>query len=143
MTTFAKNSVASRWFAASAGALAIAMAAGLAAPSASATECLLDTNNNGVADAADTDGGATSDGTPGSLACGTSAAAISPLSVAVGSTSIASGAQAIAVGTSSLASGGNSAAVGSFSGASGISASAFGTTAHAGRGLVFCIRRKC
>ena len=41
-----------------------------------AAECLLDTNNDGVADAADTDGGAESDGTPSTLACGNGASTL-------------------------------------------------------------------
>ena len=53
MSTTLKSPAASRWFAASASALAVAMTMGLSAP-ASATECLLDTNNDGVVGAGDT-----------------------------------------------------------------------------------------
>jgi len=103
----------------------IAPAAGLAAilafatpQQAHATECLLDTNDNGIADGADTDGGATGTGAD-SLACGVNTDASAEGSVAVGGDpdnngvgTTASGTSATALGGDALASGFGSTAVG-------------------------------
>ena len=68
-----------------------------AAP-ASATECLLDSDGNGTASAGDTDGGATSDGTTTTLACGTAAAAGATNATAVGTNANAPSTGSTAVG---------------------------------------------
>jgi len=137
----------------SASALALGAAlvlAGTADP-ALATECLLDTNNDGVADAADTDGGATGTGTD-SLACGPAANAAGTSSVASGDSanagsdySVAIGGDyngtgtganasnegAIAIGADANTPGYYGVAVGSLADATNIYASAFGTDANA------------
>ncbi len=93
-------------------------------------ECLLDTNNNGVADAADTDGGANSGADPRALACGTNAVAVGP-SVAVGGNANAAGNQSVSVGVNSDALGASSTAVGSDAQAAGANSSAFGESSNA------------
>ena len=99
MSSYLKSSATSRWFAASAGALAIAMTMGLSAPTASATECLLDTNTAGVVGAGDTDGGASTSGAPDSLACGAGSTAT------INSTAVGAGAKATGVGATATGNG--------------------------------------
>src|SRR6185369_14758441 len=66
---------------------------------AHADDCLLDTNNDGDADATiDTDGGADSAGVDARLACGVNATASGAGSAAIGGGATASGTSATAVG---------------------------------------------
>ena len=74
------------------------MAFAALAGTARADECLLDTNDNGVADGADTDGGADGSGTD-SLACGENAEATVDFALAVGIDSQAGGEFSTVVGT--------------------------------------------
>ena len=77
---------------------AVMLAAMNAAP-ALARDCLLDTNNDGVATAStDTDGGAESANQPDRLACGPYANAAASGAVSVGVSSSASGAYSMAAG---------------------------------------------
>jgi hypothetical protein len=64
-----------------------------------AAECLLDTDGDGTASAGDTDGGAVSDGTADTLACGTAATATGANSTAVGSQASATGEASTAIGS--------------------------------------------
>jgi trimeric autotransporter adhesin len=111
--------------------------------SASAEECLLDTNNNGVPDALDTDGGATSTGA-NTLACGENATAAEPRSTAIGADAIADPAidgdplvvgaplqRATAVGSQAEATNHRATATGAQATASGIRATATGSQADA------------
>src|SRR3954469_4848646 len=66
-------------------------------PARAGNECLLDSNNNGVADPADADGGAAAT-TATSLACGPTATAAGGGTTAVGSTATAFGTGSTAVG---------------------------------------------
>ena len=72
-----------------------------------ADECLLDINENGVADEADTTGGADSEGVDERLACGVGANAVGPGSTAIGFEANASGANGgnVALGNRADASG--------------------------------------
>ena len=89
-----------------AGTLLLATSAiALTAAPASAAECLLDTNDDGTASAADTDGGAVSSGN-NTLACGVNARATGLLSVAIGFDAEASRFGAVAIGAESRADGG-------------------------------------
>lgn len=115
----------------------------LTATPVAAAECLLDTKNDGVAVALDTDGGAASSD-PTALACGfaananwaqTTAVGTDSLAVNAGASSVGANAQAlqtddIAIGRYSVASGGVSIAIGSSSN-SLIAATATGNTAIA------------
>src|SRR5690349_12566792 len=76
----------------------------IAPQQAHADECILDSNNNGVADAADTDGGASSAGVDDRLACGVGATASTTGATAVGHNSTAGGTDAISIGNESDAS---------------------------------------
>ncbi len=109
-------------FATSAAIMALAMAA-----PAAASECLLDSNGDGVAGPGDTDGGAVSDGNPTSLACGDLAVA--------GPTATAIGAGATATGTGSTATGNGAVATGALATATGIGVSATGDGAVANGAL--------
>jgi trimeric autotransporter adhesin len=95
-----------------AGTIALAAAFMLAGPpQAHAVECLLDTNDNDFAEAADTDGGATGTGA-NSLACGPETDASGDGSVAVGTDTDGNGVGTTATGTSSTAVGGDALASG-------------------------------
>lgn len=102
------------------GVLVLAAAFTLYAPQdARAEECLLDTNDNDIANGGDTDGGALSNGNPDSLACGVDAVATGDLSTAIGAAASATGDAATATGVVA-------AATGDFSTANGASAVAIG-----------------
>ena len=73
----------------SGAALAVGALSTLGAAPAAAEECLLDTNNNGVSDAGDTDGGATS--VASSIACGAGANAGASFDTAFGRAASATG----------------------------------------------------
>ena len=78
-----------------------------------ADDCLLDSNNNGVADASvDTDQGANSNGIDNNLACGKNSQATGVLSTAVGPTAISTAAGTTAVGASANAGGDYATALG-------------------------------
>jgi hypothetical protein len=106
------------------GTSILAIGLTLAGPAA-ADECLLDTNNNGVADAADTDGGAYSDrsGTDEAVACGKRANAGAPRAVAIGSGTRAMREGAVAIGSNSNSDALSGVAIGDGSNASGYSGS--------------------
>jgi trimeric autotransporter adhesin len=127
----------------SASVMALAAYSALSAAPAQAAECLLDTNNNGVADAGDTDGGAISSNDSqlacgpnarvsgaGSTAVGSNASATNTGSTAVGQNATADN-RSIAVGRSSTATGGNSMALGNSSTASNTHSVAVGESAAA------------
>ncbi len=79
--------------------LGIALAASLQVQGAQARDCLLDTNNDGVATAStDTDGGAESANQPDRLACGPYTSAGASGAVAVGVSANAGGAYSLAAG---------------------------------------------
>ena len=99
-------------------ALATVAMVGASPEQADAAECLLDTNDDGVADPADTDNGATST-SEDALACGENTEATGFESIAIGSDpnddgtgASATGAQAIAIGGDAQASGPGSIAIG-------------------------------
>jgi trimeric autotransporter adhesin len=116
---------------AAANALAlIAASAALMPDRVAAAECLLDTNDNGVPDGGDTDGGALSSGA-GSLACGEGAQAENTGAVAIGTDAQATGTQSSALGQGAEASGGQSTAIGLLAKATGASATAVGVSAEA------------
>lgn len=101
-------------------------------PTANATDCLLDTSNDGLAsNNVDTVGGASSSGSNQNLACGHSAVATGGGSIALGTDSEATMEDASAVGVSSLAVGLRTTAMGSFSWATTTNASALGHFARA------------
>ena len=117
--------------AATASAAALAMGAFTATPVA-AEECLLDSDQDGVPSAGDSDGGAFSNPVfVNSLACGTGASASSPNATAVGGGAQASGANSTAVGRNALSSNANTVAVGTNSIASGSASTALGYLALA------------
>ena len=128
MSTTLKSPAASRWFAASAGALAIAMTMGLSTP-AEAASCLLDTNNNGVADAGDTTGGSSTSGAADSLACGVGAQATIN-STAVGGGAVANTVSSTAIGNAAATVGNSATTVGASSMA-GTTGTALGMSANA------------
>ncbi|MXO89398.1 YadA-like family protein [Pontixanthobacter aquaemixtae] len=97
---------------------------------AAATECILDTNDNGVADPLDTDGLATSDN-PTALACGVVAEANGIDALAVGTDSSANGNSTTAVGGESVATGPGATAIGWRAMATAERAQAFGHLATA------------
>lgn len=109
---------------------AAALVAGFSG-SAGAAECLLDTNDDGMVDAADTDGGATSDGTGDTLACGAGAEAVGDYSTAIGANSSAAGSYGVTVGNSARSGGPGSIAVGAFAESGNSQAIAVGSSALA------------
>src|SRR5688572_17440674 len=86
----------------SVAAMAMGLVPTFGAAPARAAECLLDTNNNGTADPADTDQGASA-ADPESLACGSAASAPGARSTAIGANSSAPSDNATAVGGSATA----------------------------------------
>ena len=125
--------------------LALAATSFTATP-AMASECLLDTNNNGVPDSGDDDGQANSGSNNNNLACGKNAAATGLESVAIGTNTSATGAGSTVVGHLANASGSgstvvgqrsstgsatNATVVGSASQATGNASSAFGVSTFA------------
>ncbi|MFW6027617.1 MAG: hypothetical protein ACOC91_02295 [bacterium] len=121
-----------------AGAFALAAVFTLApVEEARAVECLLDTENDGVASPPDTDGGAAGTGAD-SLACGPDTEASGDGSVAVGSDfdgdgagATASGELSTAVGADAVATGGLSTAIGAASAATSPNSTALGAGAVA------------
>ena len=94
----------------SASVMALAAYSAFSAAPAQAAECILDTNNNGVADAGDTDGGAvSSNGTQ--LACGPNALVQGNNSTAVGANAQSNASGSTAVGSTATASGSASSAL--------------------------------
>src|SRR5215207_9323148 len=104
-------------------ALASTAAGALLMPNeARADDCLLDSNNDGVATATtDTDGGANSSGNDTRLACGIGAVASGTDAMAIGWTANASGTFATAIGWAATSSGSNAVALGDSATASGTS----------------------
>ncbi len=116
----------------SAGALALIAGLSLSmAPQAYATDCLLDTNNNGDVDLTDMDGGAFSNGASNRLACGDSASAGGLSSTALGADASAAGTASTAVGENSSADGAASTALGRFASSAGADSTALGSIASA------------
>ena len=111
-------------------AIALASTAGsalLLPNQARADDCLLDTNNDGDADATtDTDGGANSSGEDSRLACGVSATASGQYGTAIGNYATASATDSTALGWASQATGINSTALGELANASGPHSTAVG-----------------
>ena len=116
-------------------AMALATLAGstLVSPTpAHADDCLLDTNNDGDADATtDTDGGANSGGIDGQLACGVNAFATGIGSTAIGNTATASAFNSTAVGQGSDATSSDTTALGVDANATSASAIAIGSHSNA------------
>jgi len=115
---------------------ALALASTLGSQPARADECLLDTNNNGVADPADSDGGAQSAGDDARLACGFGASA-GTNGTAVGPSAHATGTNSTALGSTSTASGFDSTALGRFAGATGAGATSVGTVPSMNSSVIF------
>ena len=107
----------------SAGALALMAGLNPAlVQTATANECLLENN---------TTGGANSNGTNNTLACGSNSEATATSSTAIGFDTSATGAGSTAMGVSAKATNGNSTAVGVASRAIGVRSTALGTSAKA------------
>jgi autotransporter adhesin len=99
---------------------------------ARADDCLLDTNNDGNADAdVDTDLGADSAGVDTRLACGFQASATGPSSIALGTGANAAGSGSIALGSAASASANNTTAIGTGASAIAPNSVALGTGAFA------------
>lgn len=96
-----------------------------------ADDCLLDSNNNGVADGLDDDRAADSGGSDFRLACGAQAIASGAFSSSLGASSAATNDEASAIGYLSLASGQYATAIGAKSAATQVGASAIGELAVA------------
>ena len=118
-----------------AGAATLALMAGAGiymAPSAFASDCLLDTNKNGNADSnIDTTGGANSFGSGSRVACGRLATAQGHFSTALGYSSSSAGERSTAVGGASSATGGSSTALGYLASTTGNASVALGRSANA------------
>ena len=118
---------------------------------ARADDCLLDSNNDGVATATtDTDGGANSAGDDQRLACGVGASATGTYSMAIGQFATASAGDSTAIGWGTDATGTNAVALGDLAQATAgaatalggdSSASATGATAVGDHAGLFVVRR--
>jgi len=132
MTNFRKLTQTTTKLIASAGALAIIAGLSLSAP-AYADDCLLDTNDNGVADATtDTDGSADSGGDDLRLACGVGASATGTGSTALGNIASATGSNTTALGRSASAAGSRSTALGYDASATGAFSTSVGASTNDG-----------